>query len=159
MGEAAGMGIFSPDETKIIRDHRMDTLCYVATDTDPCAKLADGRVADVTGRRLECVSLDELPARRPKSWLAAIIHCGGDDLSPVASWARSLTLPDLDRVVFFEPGSSPEAEALASFGPWLDAGLPDPIRHRFTDFRELNRLLGTEINLRIWEDHRPASWF
>ncbi len=153
------MPIFSPDETKIIRAHRMDTVCYVAADTNPCARLADGRVRDVTGRRLKRISLQELPTTRPKSWLAAVIHCKGDDLTSLATWARSLTLAELDRVVLFEPESFAAEEAVESLRPWADAALPDPVRHRFRDFRELNRQLGVAINLRILQDHRPASWF
>lgn len=153
------MPIFSPDETKIIRDHRMDTVCYVAADTNPCAKLADGRVRDVTGRRLQRVSLHDLPTRRPKSWIVAVIHCQGDDLTSLATWARSLTLADLDRVAFFEPESFADEDAIEALRPWADAELPDPVRQRFRDFRELNRQLGVAINLRILQDYRPASWF
>lgn len=153
------MAFFSPDETKIIRDHRMDTICYVAADTNPCAKLADGRVQDVTGRRLARISLRDLPTRRHRSWLAAVIHCKGDDLTPLVHWAQSLTLAELDRVVLFEPESFQDEDAFESLRPWADAALPDPVRHRFKDFRELNRQLGVAINLRILQDHRPASWF
>lgn len=153
----ARLSLFSGEETEVIRRHRFDTVSYLLAERDVCLELARDRVQGVTGRTLRHITLDQLPSELPESWMLAVLHCPEDDIERLADWARRLTVADQNRVLFYEPESHPRDEAARALRPWMRAGLPAPVRHRVADRKELNRVLGNDLNWRILEDHRARD--
>ncbi len=145
------MAIFSPDERDIILKHRKDTICFVLAETGICLGLAKDRVRSVTGRSLLLVNTDALPTNLPPSWMLAVFLCPGDNTEALAKWAAKLGPARMTRIYFYEPE---EFGRLAeTYAAWIREGLPDPIRRRAHGFKELNRLLGVDLNTMVLRDY------
>lgn len=149
------MSIFTAEERRSIRSHRFDTVCYVLAQSGACLELARDRVRAVTGGTLRYLSPDELPAELPASWMLAVVLCPGDDTRRLGAWAAQLSPARHARIIFYEPDQL-DATADQVYAGWNQQPLPDPIRRRVRHFKEFNRLLGTDLNIRILDDHQPA---
>lgn len=146
------MRALDSNQRAVIRAHAKDTVCYVFAETGDCLHLARGRAEAMTGRTLRHVTSARLPTGLPKSWMVAAILCPGDTTDALAAWASRLEPGQLDRIVFYEP---PQLDKVAPqvYAAWIGRHLPDPVRQQVRDFRELNRLLGSDLNIRILQDH------
>lgn len=149
------MSIFTAEERSIIRSHRFDTVCYVLAQSGACLDLARERVRAVTGRKLQYLTAENLPAELPRSWMLAVVLCPGDDTHRLGAWAAKLGPARHARIIFYEPDEL-DATADQAYAGWNRHPLPDPIRRRVRDFKEFNRFLGTDLNIRILDDHQPA---
>lgn len=146
------MPVLRADERAIIRAHAKDTTCFVVGEDGHCLELARARAEAMTGRLLRHLRSSELPAALPDSWMVAVILCPGDSTEAVASWASRLEVSEARRILFYE---SFDLDLVADrvYAGWIRHGLPDPVRQRVHDFKELNRRLGSDLNMRILEDH------
>ena len=106
----------------------------------------------MTGRLLRHLRVSELPATLPDSWMLAVILCPGDSTEAVATWVGKLGVSETRRILFYE---SFDLDLVADrvYAGWIRHQLPDPVRQRVHDFKELNRLLGSDLNMRILQDH------
>jgi len=150
------MMVFQPEERDAIRAFRKQTICYVLAQQGNCLDLAIGRVKAVTGRSMQLLDGATFPRDLPYSWMLAVVICPGDDTTQLGSWASRLSPPDLARIRFYEPHELEET-ADRIYEGWTNKGLPDPWRIRVHGFKELNRVLGGDLNVRILEDHVGAK--
>lgn len=146
------MSALDSDQRAVIRAHAKDTVCYVLAETGECLDLARGRVDAMTGRTLRHITHAQLPTTLPRSWMLAAVLCPGDSTEPWAAWASRLEPAQRERIIFYEP---PGIERIAPqvFAGWIARHLPDPVRQEVRDFKEFNRLLGSDLNLRILLDY------
>lgn len=139
-----------PDFASVVAKNWRKTTGYIVTDREPCVTIGRDEVRHVE-RRLVPVGLDEVTGLRPgPSWFMAVIVCPADDLEGLARWARGR---DANRVHFYlHAGAHPRQLA-----PWRDAGLPlDHVDEGLRSWTSLHKLLGWDLNVQVYDDHRPA---
>jgi hypothetical protein len=138
----------APGFAAIVKANWRNTTGYLVTADEPCITVARDELREVE-RRLELVDLADVGRLRPSgSWSMAVIVCRGDDLRALAAWARQR---DARRVHFYlHSGAS-----AAQLAPWRDAGLPlDHVDEGIRSWRSLHKVLGWDLNVMVYEDHR-----
>lgn len=146
------MRALDSNERAVIRAHAKETVCYVLADSGDCLQLARGRAEAMTGRILRHVTSAQLPTVLPRSWMLAVDLCPGDTTDALAAWASRLEPGQLDRIVFYEPVQLDKVVTQV-YAAWIGRHLPSLVRQQVRDFKDLNRLLGSDLNIRILQDY------
>lgn len=134
----------------VVARHWKDTAGYLVTGREPCISIAKAEVRHVRRRLKQVAHADLGDVDPPASWFMAVLVCAGDDLAPLAAWAKGR---EVGRIHFYLHA---EAKAL-QLAPWRDAGFPlDRVDEGFTSWTTLHRRLGFDLNARVYEDHRGA---
>ncbi|MBW3582043.1 MAG: hypothetical protein KY455_02995 [Euryarchaeota archaeon] len=138
------------DFAAVVRRHWKDTAGYLVAGREPCIKIARDEVRLVK-RRLTFVGHEGLSDLRPEgSWFMAVVVCTDDGLDRIAEWAHD---NDAKRIHFYLHADADAAQLM----PWRDAGLPlDHITEGITSWRGLHKLLGMDLNMQVYDDHRPG---
>jgi len=134
----------------VVHPHRLDTLCIIVADRQPCLALASEDALKQTGRRFRVLSQAELAAfEPPASWAMGVILCPGDDTANVARWfARHRAHPG--RVSFHY---HPTVDLQAALGAWAEAGHPIHSAWPATKWGDLSSKLGAHLNSVAHDDH------
>lgn len=144
----------------VVRAHMHGTTTFLVADRPPCTHTRDKeftatrpkRGPQPTGRVMVALDPAGLAALDlPRSWLVVVLLCPGDGTTEVAAFAKGLSPPDRERVVFYH---HPDADLGAALKEWADSGLAPPPVEEAADFPELHSHLGGVINERIYQDHR-----
>lgn len=148
--------VFDPEETGIIRTHRLDTTCYVVADTGACLDIQAEEARRVKHRVIRPLKSHQLPAGAlPASWIAAVVLCPGDRTLRLAEWAQGLPPGSHHRIRFYTHG---DVELREAFADWVRLGLPSNVlRFIVRDFQEFIRLFGQHLNQQILRDWRPHT--
>ena len=139
-----------PEFASVVAKSWTKTTGFIVTGHEPCISIGHDEVRHVK-RRLVPIGLDDVVRLRPTgSWFMAVIVCPGDDLGALARWAMG---KDASRVHFYLHANA-RPRLLA---PWRDAGLPlDHVDEGITSWGRLHKILGWDLNVQVYDDHRPA---
>lgn len=139
------------DWTAIVRAHWRQVTAYIVSSHHPsCIRMAKDEVTHIQ-RVMQWIALDGIAALRPaRRWFMAVIICPGDDLAPLAKWAKGRAA---DRIHFYLHADA-DPQQLA---PWRDAGLPlDHVEEqRFRSFGPMHARLGLALSDRVYGDFAP----
>lgn len=140
----------APDFASVVAKNWAKTTGFIATATEPCITIGRDEVRHVK-RRLVPVNLGELAGLQPTgSWFMAVVVCPDDDLGGLARWAKG---KDAGRVHFYLHANARPRQ----LAPWRDAGLPlDHIDEGIRSWGQLHKVLGWDLNMQVYDDHRPA---
>lgn len=138
------------DFASVVAKNWRKTTGYIVTGHEPCITIGRDEMRHVE-RRLIVAGLGDVHRLRPgSSWFMAVIVCAGDDLAGLARWAQGR---DPHRVHFYLHAGA-HARQLA---PWRDAGLPlDHVDEGIRSWGSLHKVLGWDLNVQVYDDHRPA---
>jgi hypothetical protein len=139
-----------PDFASVVAENWRKTTGYLVAGHEPCIQIGQDEVRHVR-RRLVIVDLAAIENVQPEgSWFMAVIVCRGDDLSGLAAWAARF---DVSRIHFYLHTKADTAQLV----PWRDAGLPlDRIDEGHSSWRSLHKVLGWDLNVRVYDDHVAA---
>lgn len=138
------------DFAAVVAENWRLTTGYLVVGREPCITIARDEQRHVR-RRLILHALEEVDTLKPSgSWFMAAIVCLGDDLSDLSAWAGQY---DATRIHLYLHADA-KTEQLV---PWRSAGLPlDRVDQGFTTWGSLHKVLGWDLNVRVYDDHRPS---
>lgn len=141
--------MISDDFVAVVRRAWPKTAGFLVAGEPPCIPIVRDEIRHVR-RRLSFVSLEDVESVTVSgSWFMAVIVCPGDDLTGLARWA---TGHDVHRVHFYLHADTPKRR----LAPWRDAGHPlTHVDDRITSWKNLHKVLGWDLNVQVYTDHRP----